>query len=364
MHRLIFVALAIAVTSPAHANVGQRVFEGTRTAEPAGLREIAIEREELTFDLRPLADRGLPQVAATYHLDNRSGTTVKAPLVFVTGVRSVDGFRVIFDGAQLGTDGLPMPLTSEQNAALPAAWRPPETTPGLDGDGPVDYAVEDSTSLAFSLEIPPGRHRLAVSYLADPQMSRSENGGTLLWQLGYVLAPARDWGGFGGLELSIQVPEGWRAAVSPDVPRTGDVFRARFATLPGETIGITLQAPTGLLHDVLQVVLPLLVVVVFVGGMIVLYKVGRSRGRRVDKLSPIWPTALAGTLVWALAIAFVGGLAVTRAEVALPEGQSAMYGYGGMFGGLLTVLGTLIAIPIGFAIVKGGARASEADASP
>jgi len=35
-----------------------------------------------------------------------------------------------------------------------------------------------------------------------------------VWQLGYVLAPAREWGGFGRLDVRVELPRGWEAAAT------------------------------------------------------------------------------------------------------------------------------------------------------
>src|SRR5947208_1158646 len=122
MPRLVLLALVI-LSVPAEANVGRRDRPADRNGEPTGLHEIAIEHEELSFDLRPLASDGPAQVSATYQLDNRGAASVRAPLVFVSGISRIDG-RVTFDGVPLQGSDAPTTVTDAEAAALPAAWRP------------------------------------------------------------------------------------------------------------------------------------------------------------------------------------------------------------------------------------------------
>ena len=99
MVRTLLVLVVLA--GSAHANVGQWWSEGTRTAEPGGLRDIAIEHEDLRFDLRPLAatDRDTSvRVSATYVLEHRGTAPVTAPLVFVAG-SGMGHLDVVFDRA-------------------------------------------------------------------------------------------------------------------------------------------------------------------------------------------------------------------------------------------------------------------------
>ena len=331
------IVLLLAMVASAEANVGRRDFPGGPAGEPAGLHAIAIEREELTFDLRPLAEGTPVRVTARYHLVN-SGEAVTAPLVFVTGVSDFDNVRVTLDGNAVSSN--PERLSDW----LPASWAAPRTTPALDGGEALSYATEKTSSVSFALTIPAGRHELVVTYAARPQMTRSRAGGTLLWQLGYVLAPARDWGSFGALDVSVQVPSGWRAAVSPPLARGGDTLRAHFTALPADTLGISLQAPTGALHDVLQIALPLLLAIVVLGGIFAMYLIGRASRTRL--------VAFAAAFAWAIAIAVAGGMTAMRASFALPPHQAAIYGYGPGLGVVGAILGAIVAIPIGYVLAR------------
>lgn len=343
--RLVVLALLV-LAVPARANVGQRVLPGVRATEPTGLRAIAIEREDLRFDLRPTAERDESTVSAVYQLDNR-GDTVTAPLVFVDGAVSTNT-RVTFDGAAVPGEQ----LIPSQVEVLPRAWAGPLTTPAIDGGAALDYSVEGTGAYAFTLVIPPGKHQLAVTYEAYGSRAKSREGGTLLHQLGYVLAPARDWGAFGTLDVTVLVPAGWRTATSPALARTGDTLHGTFSSLPDDTIGITFQAPTTLLHAILQYVLPLLALLVVLGGGYLMRAVGRRRGRGIR---PLWPATLPAAMGWGLAIAISVGLAGVRSTLGLPAGQVGAYGYVGLGAILAGILGGLVAIPVGMMIARAAA---------
>jgi hypothetical protein len=354
MVRCLLVLLVLA--GPAHANVSKWWGEGTRTLEPGGLHEIAIEREDLRFDMRPVTTGASgARVSATYFLDNRGTTTVTAPLVFVAG-SGMANLDVVFDRARMNSHS----LGPSQVAALPAAWKAPLTTPSIDGGEALGYETreDDLGAAAFDLAIPPGKHELAIVYDATPTWLKGK-APTVVYQLGYVLSPARDWGSFGKLDVTVDVPPGWLAVVSPQLTRTGDTLTGAFAALPGDTIGITTRAPTSKLYGVLQYLLPLLALFVIVGGGFALHALGRKRGG-ADDLRPTWPVSLPASLVWATAIAVSGGLAALRAELLLPEGQSGAHGYSGAMGVVLAVAVGAIAIPIGMLVVRAGTRAKPA----
>ena len=345
MMRAIVILLVFA--HAAHANVGRRTFPADHAAEPAGLRAIAIEHEELAFDLRPLATRSPAHVMARYELVNH-GDEVTTALVFVSGALGIGNSHVTLDGtelrAKIGVEG--------DTAPSPASWAPPKSTPALDGGEALFYETHGTGALTFWATIGSGKHELSVTYTAMPQLDRSQDGGTIVWQLGYVLAPARDWGGFGTLDVTVQLPPGWRAATLPALARSGDTLHAHFTSLPVDTIGITVQAPTGTLHRVLQIATPLLVLVVLVGGILALIAFGRrSRGKGV--------AFLAG-FAWAILIAVSGGFAAVRSDLALPPQQSAYYGYGQGLAVILVIFVTIAAMPIGYVIVRKASREPHA----
>ena len=145
------------------------------------------------------------------------------------------------------------------------------------------------------------------------------------------------------------MPAGWRVATSPQLARTGDKLHGAFPSLPGNTIGITTQAPTGFVHDALQFALPVLLLAVIIGGVLLLRILGR---RTRDRLTGARSSALLAALGWATAIGTTGSLTALRGELALSGNQLASHGYGPGFGVIGAVLGALLAIPIGYAIAR------------
>jgi hypothetical protein len=338
------VVVLLALTATASANVAQPRFPGTPAGEPNGLHDIAIAREDLVLDLEPLV-RGEPvQIRATYHLANH-GDESTASLVFVSGSRDAGaaGARVTLDDQAVQTTD-----ADDEQRHIPDAWRPPATTPGFEGESR-PYEVKAGSMRAFTLAIPRGEHVLAVSYDATASLDR-RSGDTLVWQLAYILAPARDWAGFGTLDLAVRVPDGWELAISPPLDDSG---HQTFTGLPADAIALTTRARTGALHGVLGIVLPLLVVVVVIAGVAGLVSFGRSRRQA---LRSAWPFALAGGVAWGAAIAVAGVLAAMASTFAIPPGQEASHGYAIGFGMVIAVLGGVVATPIGFAIVMVASR--------
>jgi hypothetical protein len=66
---------------------------------------------------------------------------------------------------------------------------------------------------------------------------------TNFWQFIYLLAPARDWGGFDRLDVTCFLPAGWKAASNIDLQRDGDVLRGTFAGIPHDALELTIQMP-------------------------------------------------------------------------------------------------------------------------
>jgi hypothetical protein len=249
------------------------------------LESVAIEHETLVLDLRPLADDQPAVVDATYTIRN-DGPARTLRLVFVaTGLVGND------HGVWL--DEHPIPTTPAMTSALPPSWEPPKTTPGIDG-GPLRYDIRTNGTLTFALGLTPGQHRIRVHYQAHAS-AYSGDAPTRYWQLGYVLAPARSWESFGGLDVDVHVPPDWRAASSPSLTRVGDVLRGSFGTIPANTLGLTVQAPT--------VVTPLpigLAPIAWLGGLIVAVAAGLLIGR--------WLGQRRHTLLWTIPPAFVVGM--------------------------------------------------------
>ncbi len=86
---------------------------------------------------------------------------------------------------------------------------------------------------------------MTTRYRAFPTKNsgNAEDAAPVWWQLAFVLSPARQWKGFGELDLTVTVPSGWQAAVRPNLTRRGDVLTGHFSGIPGDSIGLTTRMP-------------------------------------------------------------------------------------------------------------------------
>lgn len=310
---------------------------GDRAGDPIGIKDITITREELVIDMRPMIDRAaLAKVRATYHLDNR-GVDKPLDLVFAMGSQA-SAFRVTLDGVEI-TSTLP------SDAPLPESWQPPTKTPGFDG-GEHWYGLDNPPlSVAFKLVVPAGRHELAVTYNAQPVQFGLDS--VLAYQFGYVLSPARAWAGFGGLDLTVHVPEDWRIAITPALKREGDTLRGSFSTVPADAVALTIQTPTGW-HTVVTIASRLLFALVAFGG---LFGIGwwtrvDERRRLEANQFPFKAAAFGRGVAWAVAFLAAGMFAIFGPDLTVP-GQAYHRGYGQGLAAVGVVFGSLLAIIVG-----------------
>lgn len=278
--------LLFVVPLPAFANVGAPWAGGQLAGEPIGIADVAITREQLVIDLRPLVARGLVAVSATYQLDNRS-TDKHLDLLFASGASDLKNVRVTLDGN-------PVAIRSGSDIAVPTAWRAPDRTPRPHGEGTLPYVIQpqdDSGSFGLRLDLAYGTHQLAITYSADAATQHIDEP-TVARQFAYVLAPARTWDGFGGLDVTVHVPPGWHAASAPALARDGDVLRGAFPDLPSEAISLAVQAPANAFYVVRIAALAALAFVTICGAIFVARR-ARSRARSGNA---------SGALVWAAAL--------------------------------------------------------------
>lgn len=258
---LALLAAALAPPLPVAANAAPPWRPGDLVGEPTGaVAQVAIVRETLAIDLRPLAERRAAIVEAAYALRN-DGPATRAELVFVAaalaGHWSVccseddpGGSGAPPDPPRVTLDASEVPSATRPLGARPAAWEEPKTTPGLAGDpadlfyqaGTVPGAAGPTQTLAFAVDLGPGPHTLRVRYAARPSY-QAGLAPARTWQLGYVLAPARQWATFGGLDVTVALPAGWDAASRPALGRDGDTLRGAFAGLPADALAVTTRAP-------------------------------------------------------------------------------------------------------------------------
>jgi hypothetical protein len=333
------LALVLATSATADANVGKPSRGGTYAGELDGIGAITIAHEDLVIDLRPLAQDGLVAVSATYHLDN--GADAKhLDLVFASGSEAAE-FHVALDGHEV-------PYAAAAHLTLPASWRVPTSTPLFAG-GELGYDLgAGPMPIGFQLDVPPGRHDLAISYRADAILYHFGDP-TVLRQFAYVLAPAGTWGGFGGLDVTVHVPAGWRVAITPVLARDGDTLHAKFASVPADAIALTVQAPLGAYTIVAYATRALFALVVLAGGFVVAWRT-RKREQQRETIGGSNLAAFRRALVWALAVLATGLLAAFGPDGVLPAGQGDRRGYGEAFATIGVVLVTLVTIVIGTVI--------------
>ena len=361
--RAALLLIALQCAAPAWANMGKPWREGPLVAEPQGFEAVRIVHEDLRIDLSDLADgASSATVRVSYKLDN-GGQPVRLRPVFATGASGAEGFEARLDGRTVAA-------RPAQPAALPKPWQPPATTPALSGEQPLSYEVDQPSNLVLDFVLPPGQHDFSVSYRAEAMLSKRE-GPTLLYQFAYVLAPARSWADFGGLDVQVSVPEGWRFAAAPalrkderdDDPRR-DVYRGRYPGLPGDAIAITTQAAPGLGYSALSLATQLWLGLAVFGGGLACRPIAASDARRAGRDGAtgagrkrrVWPYALAAGLAWGSAVACAGLAALYAPEHLLPDGQGYSYGYGRPLAAIAVVMLAALLSLIGFIAVAAIAR--------
>ncbi len=344
---IVLAALAMG-GSIAHANMGQPWRDGEPAGEPGGIRAIAIARETLEIDLRPLARAAPIDVTATYQLVNRAAAR-RIELVFASGSQAGE-FRITLDGR---------PITSEVklDARLPDSWQAPTSTPNF-GGGIARYEVTPAPPVSFTLDVPAGAHVLRVAYVASPGADLGAKP-VLHHQFAYVLAPARTWAAFGGLDVTVQLPAGWDAVVTPALARQGDTLRGSFAAVPADSLALMARAPTGLHDGVRWLALAALAVVLIGGGVATRALAGRAarRRERASQLGDGWVGAWAA-VGWAIGVTAVGLFVIWGPGLAI-SGQVNRRGLGDTVASAGVVLAGALVVVIGNAIARGASRAAS-----
>lgn len=324
------IVAALLVPVLLRANMADPVDPGDRVGEPAAaLAGVVVERERLEMDLRPLERRESAVVEAVYRLRN-DGPARELELVFVADA--------LADSGRVTLDGRPVPVAeSRADTALPARWLAPRSTPGIGRDAPLPYEAgaygEAAGTLRFRLPLKPGRHTVAVRYRARAT-EHSHSSPVVNWQLGYVMAPARRWADFGGMDLRVRVPAGWSAAAEPALRREGDVLTGSWDALPADALALTVRAPEprslGLWLGLAALAAAGVALCVWAG-----VRAGRTLARRGR--GPGWAALPAAglALVWATGV-MLGIIAIPPAVAERAGLQAAAVGYGAV---VVAVLG-------------------------
>jgi hypothetical protein len=226
----------------AWANFAPRYW-GDATGEPWGLKSVAITRERLTIDLRRLTDANVVGVEVTYDLSN-AGPPRHLDLLFISGEVGIRDFQAHLGEEPLFTRLLPRDEAERLWEHAPRSWRPPEKGLGIEHDDTYYTFGGESSSqemVAVAVELPSGPSKFHVRYRT--RACGTNERPTITWQLPYVLAPAREWGAFGGLEVTVYVPGGWEARSAPALEREGDILRGSFTELPADALQMATGPP-------------------------------------------------------------------------------------------------------------------------
>ncbi|MET0650303.1 MAG: hypothetical protein ABW208_27155 [Pyrinomonadaceae bacterium] len=267
--------LLLSAAAGARANMAVRRPEsrpGDAPREPAGgLKSVHILSETLVIDMRPLKGLRPAVVEANYRVRN-DGETSRLLLVFVATARvSGEGYGPwVWSGTRwlqadkssgddrgvdrgVWLDGQPVDVIlkgESEHARLPEEWAPPGSTPSLEPGGkPLPYEARGDDTIDYNVTLSPGDHTLRVRYVALPGAYANASSDAIYWQLGYVLSPAREWAGFGGLDVKVLLPSGWHAAARPEMRREGDALVAHWDALPADTLAVTAQTDEQTVYD-------------------------------------------------------------------------------------------------------------------
>lgn len=310
--------LLVGVPAAVRANMADPVQPGDAAGEPSGaLAGLVVERETLELDLRPL-ERGEPvRVEAVYRIRN-DGAARTVELVFVAPGLAQEGEGVWLDGRRIPTSRTPA-------EALPAAWSPPATTPTPDGDSTMAYPAGQEGAFLFRLGIGPGRHEVRVRYPVSPAY-HADADETMIWQIGYVLAPARAWGGFGGLDARVLVPSGWRVATEPMLRREGDLLTGSWDHLPADALAISAQLPppSPLRSLPRWLAAAALDLAALIAAVWLVRRLGRALARRGRRAVWALPASFALAALWAVVVS----LSILAIGSPIPEAQRPAEGYG------------------------------------
>ncbi|MGD1903257.1 MAG: hypothetical protein ACFB9N_13575 [Geitlerinemataceae cyanobacterium] len=358
------LSIVPSITSPsARANMASPQFDGDSVGAPfmsapasgadLSSADIDVLGETLTIDFRRIDRDRAVDIEAVYQLDN-PGAPGRLDLVFVAP--SARAISVELDGQLLTAE--PVDLT------LPDTWQPPDRTPRSDRTGTLEYGARSSGTFRFAADLPTGNAAIAVRYTVVP--GTYDAGVYRDYQIGYVLAPIRDWRSFGNLDLIVRIPDGWQLGSSALVTGEGNELRGEFEALPDDTLGLAASPRRSGLRYLLTVHSRTVGWWIgLVGAAIAARTVGRLVRRRIgvrkmngDKVAIALLGAAAGLAVFVLG--YGGGLELSRRARIGHEAGNWDYGYA--ISSLIWAMGgAAIALPttIAAALLAPGPKASD-----
>lgn len=239
-----YIALLVVLIIPStncFANLSGPWKPGQLLVDVQGVKDIAIVREKLRIDLRPVEQRGAIKITATYLIEHTQPPK-DLPLTFITGVDSVKGVKCTLNG-------MPLAFTTKQVVTMPDNWKPPAATPGFVPEEELLYSrsLTDTQHewIQFTVPLQTGRQSIEVTYEVEAGEYYSQYHTAKYWQTAYILAPARTWKSFGGLDLEVLAPDKWQVKSNLPLQNQGQSWTASFDSLPADFISLTTQHPNG-----------------------------------------------------------------------------------------------------------------------
>ncbi|HEU4597202.1 MAG TPA: hypothetical protein VFS10_18875 [Pyrinomonadaceae bacterium] len=364
---LLVCATLCALPCGARANMAARQPEaraGGLLGEPFGLlKSVHIERETLLIDLRPLADLRPAVVEATYKVRN-DGEARALELVFVADGLSADGGWV-WNGSDWVRDARAKPLAeagvwldgarvegarAETGAELPEEFRPPSRTPALyESQEELPYKTEADGTIIFRVTLAPGPHTFVVRYAARPSAFADTLSHEINWQLGYVLAPARRWESFGGLDAKVLLPTGWHAASEPALTREGDALVKSWDVIPADSLAITFKTRERTVFDSDRLWLTLIILglLLTAAAGFAGWKAGAWLGRR--KRTSAWALLFSPVVAGAL---FALAYAVGRLLGSPPAPEQNAFNEVGNYDFIITFLLGVLSVTLHFVVAQ------------
>jgi hypothetical protein len=358
------VALLLCFSSSAMANIGPRWWGNYGSEPQGGTKEIDIVREDLMIDMRPLIDAKPASVTANYKLHN-SGPARKLDLLFVAGSQELSDFEVRLGNHLLASRRLTYDEVSKRLKDMPEAWKLPKSMHGIEGATypPIILSTrEDAPSrlnlVAFTVVIPSGPGWLQARYRT--RVAAADEGYPMAtWQLPYIMAPAREWKSFGGLDVTVYLPDGWQHASTPTLERDGNVLRGSFSGLPADALVVSTRCPVGPeLGQRIKIGVALFILAVLGGGLLCwsggrwtgrfLLHVHASRGWSDSRRNACGaPWAIFLGLLWSVSIAATFSLSVAWISAYLGTQESPYFHEPFGFIGVGVLLLALGAFPAG-----------------
>ena len=328
------------------ANIAAPSQGGIVSAEPSGLESIFITRETLTIDFRPLGemksvmDAKNVLVEAVYEVENK-GEDKDLKLVFVVGSKNVEDFEISIDVKKIEK------TQNIENKDFPKSWQTPRDTP-WENDRKLMYNPSEGLieSVSFALLIPKGKHTIKAKYKSEAAVY-SNLGKMKAFQFAYILAPAREWADFGGLEVSVFLPANGKAETLPQLTREGDVLKGNFKEIPADSLAVTVQPPMPANYDLYAGIYNALFIFVIFGFPLFLILFGWFKGY---KLNLAWLYGISLAMAWAVLFFAAGFLSVHGADYKIPEVYFARYGYDDFFSGIFLIIGSITLLFGGFGL--------------